>query len=170
MRCNKARKLHFTAIYVLCICILKVCLIWMLSPTIALFLQVNFFFLLNIVRVLVTKLRYPPCWVQHVYESCQSHFNPGALTRNSVCYYSLETRKPTCWRNIRLHHAYINALPGMLNSNSFRVVELFDVKLIYSKILLPGVLLKITGFSVLFQPFHTIWLSAFTQAAPLCKE
>lgn len=29
----------------------------MLSPTIALFLQVNFFFLLNIVRVLVTKLR-----------------------------------------------------------------------------------------------------------------
>lgn len=57
MSFDKARKLLFIAFYELCIFILNVCLILMLSPVMALLLQVNFFFLLNIVRVLVTKLR-----------------------------------------------------------------------------------------------------------------
>lgn len=109
----------------------------MLSATIALFLQVNFFFLLNIVRVLVTKLRDT--------HRAESNMYMKAVRATLILVPLLGIQfviipwRPENRLAGEIYDYIMHILMHYQVCSSFSVVELFDVKLIYSKILLLGV-------------------------------
>lgn len=62
----------------------------------------------------------PSGGVESLHESRESHPHPGASSGNSVCSASLQAGGTGLLRNIRLHHAHTDALPGQcdgLNCN-----------------------------------------------------
>lgn len=85
--------------------------------------------------------RHSPGGVQHVHEGGESHPDPGAAPRDTVCYFPLEAGEPPGGGSLRVHHAHTHALPGgsragegrdISQNNHHRAQKLFVVFLFSS--------------------------------------